>query len=83
MIGAFRNVRGLNNKEGQLQCITNFVSENKLDLVGFQETKKESFQGSFLNYVHKGFSWHALLFIGTAGVILVGVNEKICGASLK
>jgi len=44
--GAFWNVRGLNNKEGRLQCITNFVSENKLDLVGFQETKKK-FSGVF------------------------------------
>jgi exonuclease III len=38
MIGATWNVRGL-NKRGKLQCITDFVVENKLDFVGFQETK--------------------------------------------
>lgn len=39
MIGAFWNVRGL-NKEGRLQCITDFVNDNSLDFVGLQETKK-------------------------------------------
>jgi exonuclease III len=42
MIGATWNVRGL-NKRGKLQCITDFVADNKLDFVGFQETKKEGF----------------------------------------
>lgn len=54
MIGAFWNVRGL-NKEGRLQCLTDFVNDNKLDFVGIQETKKESFNESFLKYVHKDF----------------------------
>lgn len=35
-------MRGL-NKEGRLQCITDFVKENHLDFVGFQETKKRIF----------------------------------------
>ena len=52
-------MRGL-NKEGRLQCITDFVNDNKLDFVGFQETKKESFNGSFLNYINKDFVWHFL-----------------------
>ena len=43
MIGALWNIRGL-NKEGQLQCITDFVKENRLDFVGFQETKKRVFK---------------------------------------
>lgn len=54
MIGAFWN------KEGRLQCITDFVSDNKLDFVGFQETKKESFSESYLSYIHKDFVWKAL-----------------------
>lgn len=74
MIGAFWNVRGL-NREGRLQCIINFVNDNKLDFVGFQETKKENFQESFLNYIHKDFCWWALPATGTAGGILVGVNS--------
>lgn len=75
MIGAFWNVRGL-NKEGRLQCITDFVNENKLDFVGLQETKKESFTDSFLKYVHRDYSWKALPAVGTAGGILVGVNSN-------
>jgi hypothetical protein len=39
MIGAFWNVRSL-NKEGRLQCLADFVKDNNLDFVGFQETKK-------------------------------------------
>jgi exonuclease III len=67
MIGTFWNVRGL-NKEGQLQCLTDFVNDNKLDFVGIQETKKESFNESFLKYVLKDFSWQILPAKGTAGV---------------
>ena len=75
MIGALWNIRGL-NKEGRLQCITYFVKENHLDFVGFQETKKESFQDSFLKYVQKDFNWQYLPADGTAGGILVGFSER-------
>ena len=75
MIGALWNVRGL-NKEGRLQCITDFVSDNKLDFVGFQATKKNNFQDSFLNYVHRDFNWKYLRAEGTAVSILVGCNER-------
>lgn len=78
MIGAFWNVRGL-NKEGRLQCITDFVNDNNLDFVGFQETKKVNFEESYLNYIHKDFSWKNLPaagVLGIAGSILVGVNTN-------
>jgi exonuclease III len=41
MKGATWNIRGL-NKRGKLQCITDFINDNKLDFVIFQETKKKS-----------------------------------------
>ena len=75
MIGAIWNVRGL-NKKGRLQCITDFVNENKLDFVGFQEIKKESFEDSFLNYVNRDFIWNFLPTQGTAGGILVDLNSR-------
>jgi hypothetical protein len=75
MIGAFWNVRGL-NKEGRLQCLADFVNDNKLDFVGLQKTKKESFNDSFLSYIHKDFTWHVLPAIGTAGGVLVGFNDR-------
>jgi hypothetical protein len=46
MLGALWNTRGL-NKPGRLQCIANFMS-NRLDFVGFQETKKVVISDSFL-----------------------------------
>jgi exonuclease III len=75
MIGATWNVRGL-NKRGKIQCITDFINDNKLDFVGFQETKKDEFSDAFLNQVHKDFIWHFLPADGTAGGILVGLSNK-------
>lgn len=45
-------------------------------LLGSKKQKKESFQDSFLNYVHKDFSWKALPAVGTAGGILVHFNSN-------
>jgi hypothetical protein len=66
----------LEDKRGKLQCITDFGHENKLDFVGFQETKQDKFDDSFLNQVRKDFIWDFLLVVGTAGGILVGLNSK-------
>ena len=75
MKGATWNNRVL-NKRGKLQCTTDFINANKLDFVSFQETKKESFDDSFLTYANKDFVWHCLPAIGTAGGILVGLNSR-------
>jgi exonuclease III len=75
MIGATWNVRGL-NKRGKLQCITDFINDNSLDFVGFQETKKEDFDEYVLLNIHRDFIWHHLPTIGTAGGILVGLNSR-------
>ena len=75
MIGATWNIRGL-LKRGKLQCITDFIKDNNLDFVSFQETKKESFEDSFLNYASGDFVWNYLPTEGTAGGILVGINER-------
>lgn len=75
MIGATWNVRGL-NKRGKLQCVTDFVHDNMLDFVSFQETKKEEFEESFLKSIHRDFCWHHLPAVGTAGGVLVGFNTN-------
>ena len=49
------------------------MNDNKLHSVGIQETKRESFNDS---YVNRGFIWQVLPANGTAGGILVGLNEK-------
>lgn len=75
MKGAVWNIRGL-NKRGKLQCITDFIVDTKLDFVSFQETKKESFEDSFLGYADKDFNWHYLPATGTKGGILVGLCSR-------
>jgi hypothetical protein len=40
MIGMFWNTRGL-NKTGMLQYISDFIRNNNLDFVGFQEKKTD------------------------------------------
>ena len=47
----------------------------KLDF-SFQETKKETFEDSFLNYVNRDFIWNFLPAQGTARGILVGLNSN-------
>jgi hypothetical protein len=76
MIGVVWNIRGL-NKRGKLQCIADFIFDNKIDFVSFQETtKKKSFDDSFLGYVNRDFIWHCLPATGTVGGILVGLNSR-------
>jgi len=40
MIGAFWNIRGL-NKIGRIECLKDFITTNKLDFIGIQESKKK------------------------------------------
>jgi hypothetical protein len=57
-----------------LKCISELISLNKLDFVGFQETKKEILTNNFLDAINKNFAWNYILANGTAGGILVGVK---------
>ena len=75
MIGAFWNIRSL-NKMGSLQCLTDFIQNNKLSFVGIQETKRENFNESFLKTANSHFKWHYLPASGTTGGILVGFDES-------
>jgi hypothetical protein len=74
MIGTFWNIRAL-NKTGRLKCISEFISLNKLEFVGFQETKKEFLSNNVLNAINKNFSWNYIPAKGSAGGILVGVKQ--------
>jgi hypothetical protein len=38
LLGGFWNIRGL-NKSGRRKCLTDFISQNKLNFVGIQEKK--------------------------------------------
>jgi hypothetical protein len=52
MRGAFWNIRGL-NKSGRLNCLADFVRDNKLDFVGIMETKKVALADSSLRAVSR------------------------------
>ena len=74
MIGAFWNIRGL-NKTGRVECLKDFISNNSLDFVGIQETKKECFHQSFFDCFGQ-FSWNFLPANGTTGGVLVGFKTS-------
>jgi hypothetical protein len=74
MIGAFWNVRGL-NKSSRLKCVSDFICSNKLDFVALQETKKEIFSVKFLETAGSNFNWHCMPARGTAGGLLIGLNQ--------
>lgn len=78
MIGAFWNVRGL-NKDGRMNKIAEFIKKHQLDFVGFQETKKENFDQSFLQNISgtKDFCWKWLHARKTSGGILVGFDSSL------
>jgi hypothetical protein len=44
---ALLNIRAL-NKDGRINCLNDFIKNNKLDFVGIQETKKANFSSNVL-----------------------------------
>jgi exonuclease III len=52
MIGALWNIRGL-NKTCRIKYLSDFISNNKLDFIGIQETKKSEFSDQFLSLLDK------------------------------
>jgi exonuclease III len=63
----FWNIRGL-NRPGRKLSLEHLIKSNRVDLVGVQETKKESFKPSFLKNLTNPamFSWNFPPGIGTA-----------------
>lgn len=88
MIGLFWNIRGL-GRPGRILALVEKIRSNHVDFVGVIETKKESFSSGFLRYLTGNipFHWHYLPATGSAGGILVGLNNElfciIVGATLK
>jgi exonuclease III len=78
MIGATWNIRSL-GRPGRKQAITEFIAEHKIEFIGFQETKKEKIDPSFLSVISGSFSftWFSLPAKRTAGGILVGFRDDL------
>jgi hypothetical protein len=76
MRGIFWNIRGLNNL-GRNLCLGNLIRSNRIDFIGIQETKKDSFHPSFLKNLTTPavFKWDFLPANGTVGRILLRVRE--------
>jgi len=70
----FWNVRGL-GKSSRKQQVREFIEEHKLQMVGLQETMKESFTDRELLDIAgtKDFTWQWLPPKGKSGGILMGV----------
>jgi exonuclease III len=72
----FWNIRGLNHP-GRNLSLEHLIKSNRVDIVGVQETKKESFTHSFLKNLTNPivFSWNFLPARVTAGGILLGTRD--------
>lgn len=78
LVALFWNVRGLNRPD-KLRVVKQLIRDTHPDLVGFFESKKESFT-SFQLFVldpNEAFSWSWLPAKNTAGGILVGVKSDV------
>ena len=78
MIGATWNTRSL-GRPGRKQAVADFILEHKIEFVGFQETKKEKIDTSYLNYISGRFlfNWFSLPANKTAGGILIGFRDDL------
>lgn len=75
MNALFWNVRGI-AAASRKTLILDTIQKRHPSIVGFQETKKESFSDSYLKSLSRScnFSWNHLPANGTAGGILMGVD---------
>jgi hypothetical protein len=78
MNALFWNVRGI-SAPGRKTQILDMLQKRHPSIIGFQETKKESFSDSYLKSLggSSNFSWNHLPSNGTAGGILMGVDLDI------
>jgi hypothetical protein len=78
MIGGLWNIRGT-GKPGRKQAISDWIAKYKLEFIGLQETKKQKFQKTFLDYISGSFDfcWCELSAKNTAGGILVGFRTDM------
>jgi hypothetical protein len=77
MKGLLWNIRGL-NQPGRKLSLEHSIRDNRLDFIGIQETKKESFTFVFLKNLAcpTMCSWEFLPANGTARGILLGVRDE-------
>jgi hypothetical protein len=78
MLVGFWNIRGA-GKKGFSSCLTDFIADNKLDLIGLQETMKKDYKQSFFRNIDPGnnFFWKWIPSVGKSGVILCGVRYDV------
>jgi hypothetical protein len=64
-------------KKGRINCLNEFISSNRLDFFGIQETKKNKFDESLLNAISRDMAWNFIPAKETAGSILVGFKNLV------
>ncbi|XBH61752.1 hypothetical protein VPH35_116143 [Triticum aestivum] len=76
VVGLIWNGRGLNKPE-KINAMGKLIRETHADLVGFSESKKESFSNAQIKSIdpNNDFTWNWMPAIGTAGGILVGIKQ--------
>jgi hypothetical protein len=78
MAGAFWNIRGVNDS-AKRDRFHDAVCDNKLEFVGFSETKKEILPISWLYNMtgSRPFTWHVVPSKGLSGSMALGVNTDV------
>lgn len=67
------NIRGLENSLAK-SILKDVLVNNKIDLVGVQETKLEMYPYRFFNNIN---TWHYKASVGNLGGILVRINDDL------
>jgi hypothetical protein len=71
------NYRGFNSPKKRL-LLSEYLVQHQIDIVGFQETKKEYFSERILHKLSSKISfWIFLPSAGNSGGLLLGINESI------
>lgn len=70
------NARGLGIPQKR-RALRDLISFNKIDILGIQETKKDSFTSRILNALSPSITfWLFKSSVGSSGGILLGINES-------
>lgn len=75
----FWNIRGWGDQEDRRRQISEFINQDKYDIVGIQETMKSSFTEKELTHVAgtHPFVWNWLAAKGHSGGTLLGIKQEV------
>jgi exonuclease III len=71
------NCRGLGRAKRR-RLLKEYIVDNKIDILGIQETKLESLPDRTLNFVSSSLTaWFFKPSVGNSGGIMIGINDDL------